>query len=428
MIPSLPISSDLRRSMLESIWLEPEHYDQARQISEAVINEHNQWRTYLNGLALFGFEQWFRSIASDLTLDIRQCSLFQPAYANVISAITSIHIGDFRLCLVATDNILNDEVIFPQAVFELSDFSAHFYGVIEVREEQEHLIFRGLLRRDKFNDYRKLSQFQSNWSCSLPLSLFDPEPNHLLFNLQHLSPSTIAIPETALLPLDTEVLEEINLDQLLAHLQTPNHQISQHLNWKQGAVVLSCSTLNKLLYQWQKTPNAELQQQIYQTWQNILPTQLEVPPNSSPQISLMQWLGDLVNLGWQSLDTLVEGKHLNLAYRSKTLHKADICQTKVLHLSSQTNILDVMLLLAFHVEEDKRRNIRLQIHPSQGSGHLPDQIVVKLLGTSGQMLQTIVSGAEDDFIQLKRFKCRSGQQFAIQVEFADYKSQEWFVV
>ena len=42
----------------ESVNLSPEVVDQAVALSLNIPNEERQWQTYLNALALFGFEEW----------------------------------------------------------------------------------------------------------------------------------------------------------------------------------------------------------------------------------------------------------------------------------------------------------------------------------------------------------------------------------
>ena len=55
----IPVNATESRLLLpEIIWLETEDFDQAREMSNQVRSEAHQWQTYLNALALLGFEQW----------------------------------------------------------------------------------------------------------------------------------------------------------------------------------------------------------------------------------------------------------------------------------------------------------------------------------------------------------------------------------
>ncbi len=68
--------------------------------------------------------------------------------------------------------------------------------MLEVAEEQEEVIIRGFLRYDELVNYRSKVNLKPSWdSCyQLPLSLFDAEPNHLLFYSRHLEASAIPLP------------------------------------------------------------------------------------------------------------------------------------------------------------------------------------------------------------------------------------------
>ena len=179
--------TDLRLLLPEVIWLESEHFRQAKEMSNQVKSEAQQWQTYLNTLALSAFEEWLRERISDQTINP------EP---NLIETISQLKVGEFKLGLIATEHILDEVVHVPQSAIASSDEAAHFYVVLEVAEEQEEVIIRGFLRHDELVNYRKNNNLQlSQDGCyQLPLSLFDAESNHLLFYCRHLEPSAITLP------------------------------------------------------------------------------------------------------------------------------------------------------------------------------------------------------------------------------------------
>ena len=251
---------DLKLSILDKVYLESQHYEQALQISHTVVSEQHQWPAYLNSLALFGFEQWFNANSHGPTLDTSQCSLLKPHYANEINAVTLLKIGGFQLCLISIENFFNDRVLTPQAVIDLSDFAAHFYGLVEVQEELGYLIIRGILRRDRLDAYLDSDKLipQSNWTYSLPISLFDAEPNHFLLSLQHLPPSAIPLPESQHISAEIASFPKERLDQILAELRYPTHQLYASLTWEEGARLLCSPDWVESIYHWrsQGTPAA----------------------------------------------------------------------------------------------------------------------------------------------------------------------------
>ena len=178
-------STNLRFLLPEVIWLEPEYFEQASEISNKVTGEAHQWQTYLNALALFGFEEW---LSERIPEQIVNRDL------NVTEATYHLQVGEFKLCLIATDNLINEVVNVPIAI-DLPKFAAHFYVLLEVLEEQEQVIVRGFLRYDQLLNYQSRSNLQLPSSCyQLPLSLFDTEPNHLLFYYRYLESTAIPLP------------------------------------------------------------------------------------------------------------------------------------------------------------------------------------------------------------------------------------------
>ncbi len=177
-------STDLRLLLPEVIWLEPEHFQQARKMSNQVRSEAQQWQTYLNTLGLSAFQEWLRERIPEQPIN-REPNLIEP--------ICQLKVGEFKLGLIATEHILDEVVNVPQDAIDQPDLAAHFYVVLEVAEEQEEAIIRGFLRYDELVNYRSKINLQlSQDSCyQLPLSLFDVESNHLLFYCRHLEPSAI---------------------------------------------------------------------------------------------------------------------------------------------------------------------------------------------------------------------------------------------
>lgn len=258
MTHSLTSSTDFRGLHPEEIWLEPEHFDKASQLSNQVSGEVNQWQTYVNVLALLGFLEWLSERVADLPVDQEYCSVLQPKYTNFIAAICNLKICEFNLCLITTESLSDERVSVPRAAIDLPDFVAHFYVILEVQEEQEQVLIRGILRYDQLINYRQSVSLQArrDWSYQLPLSLFDAEPNHLLFYLRFLEPDAIALPLATAHRPTRQFLAQAELETLLYDLQSPDHKLWQSLTWEQGAIILTCPELLDLLYQWQMQPQA----------------------------------------------------------------------------------------------------------------------------------------------------------------------------
>ncbi|MBI4780716.1 MAG: DUF1822 family protein [Oscillatoriophycideae cyanobacterium NC_groundwater_1537_Pr4_S-0.65um_50_18] len=186
-VPSSPINS--RLLLPEVIWLEPEQIEQAKAMSEFATSEMQRWQSYLNALALLSFEQWLSERLPEQPIQRSDTLLDSVGYVEA---------SGFKFCLIAVEHVLDETVQIPQAVVEQPALTAHFYVLCEVSEEQELVTVRGSLRFDELIDYRDRHNFQIQNGCySLPLSLLDTEPNHLLFYCRALQPSAIALPSNA---------------------------------------------------------------------------------------------------------------------------------------------------------------------------------------------------------------------------------------
>ena len=178
--------TDYRLLLPESIWLEPEDFNRAKNISGQMSHESNQWQIYLNILALFALEKWVKERISERSINRSDRLLGNTGMLNI---------GDFKVCAIATDNLLDELVELPKNTVESPELASHFYMILEVLEEQEEVILRGCLSYKGLINYRDGTNLQSQDNFyQLPLSLFDTEPNHLLFYCSFLESTSIPLP------------------------------------------------------------------------------------------------------------------------------------------------------------------------------------------------------------------------------------------
>lgn len=195
---NVSVDSQYRRRKLspEVIYLEPEHFDSAKEISDQNLNEAHQWKIYLNALALLGFEEWLRERVPDIKINRDNCSIFQPNSTNVNDDVCHLSLGEFNLCLITVDNLIDDFVTVPAEAITSPQKAAHFYILLELLEEEEQLSLHGFLRYDQLVKYCKSINLEakSDNCYQLPLSWFDPEVNNLLLYSRFLSPTAISLP------------------------------------------------------------------------------------------------------------------------------------------------------------------------------------------------------------------------------------------
>ncbi|MBD2214376.1 DUF1822 family protein [Nostoc linckia FACHB-104] len=212
MLTSVNNSTDFRLLLPEVICLEPEYFDQAKNISSHSIDESSQWQNHLNILALIALEEWLKEKISDQSISKKN---------QIIENTGILNVGEFKISVFATDNLLNEVVYLPKNIVEAPELATHFYVILDVLEEQEEVIVRGCLRYDQLVSYRHHVNLQPQDNFyHLPLSLFDPEPNHLLFYCRFLQPISIPLPV---------VSAEMTTAKPLEYIQKGTTKLSQWL-------------------------------------------------------------------------------------------------------------------------------------------------------------------------------------------------------
>jgi hypothetical protein len=177
----------LRLLLPETVDLEPEDFVRARQKSDCTGNEAHLWQIYLNILAQLSLVKWLGERMPEAAIAIDESS--------PIEGFGKIRVNDFSLSAIATEQILDEVVNFPEREF-ISPKAAHFYVLVEVSEEQEQVMIRGCLRYDRLSQYLSAIDLPSpnEGYYQLPLSIFETEPHHLLFYCCYLKPSSIWLP------------------------------------------------------------------------------------------------------------------------------------------------------------------------------------------------------------------------------------------
>lgn len=287
-----PMSLEFEVLPITAINLDPEQITQAVDNSLKIKNQSQQWQIYINTLALLAFKEWLAERADSLTINEDECTVFQPAIANIIPAVANLQVGEFKVCLLTNDSLGDDQIFVPRAVIDLPEYIAHFYVLIEVLEEQEIAIVLGCLSYQQLMEKQTAANLQpeTDWTYQIPTSWFAQEPDYLLLNLRCLDPNAITLPVTNNQRMQTLVSMQNELMALLPQLQLPNVELWQVLTWEQGsAVITNIELLNWLDNLQQQGHNYSLQDSLKDLFKLL----------TQPAINVGRWL-------WDELDELAE--------------------------------------------------------------------------------------------------------------------------
>jgi Protein of unknown function (DUF1822) len=364
---SSPSLNSFRLLQPEVVNLEPEHFERARTVSDDVSNEPLQWQIYLNSLAYSGFTQW-------LNLFLEQPSLVdshesQPNHAPVGTA-AFYEVSGFRFCLLTTEHVLHETASIPQTALKNLSLAPHFYIAIEVLEEEEQITLRGFFRHDTLIQHLAQANYQTSPDgfYLLPLSSFDIEVNHLLFDCGYLG------------------LNPIRQSDLSS----------------QTASIPSSVSLP------------------------IVNSTKPSSPFQAVRTSLSQWLEGLFEQEWCAIDDFLHPEsRLALSTRS---YDAGAQRGKLINLGVHLKEETVALLVNIAPEPEDRMMVLVQLHPAAGQRFLSPNFQLTLLSKTGKVLQEVAARSHDNYIQLKPFMGEIGKHFSLAIKCGDACHQEDFVL
>ena len=361
------------------IFLKRRYFDKAREISQKVTGERNQWKTYLSAIALFAFEEWLQELVTDIKIDINNASIFQTQYQSLTDTICNIQISNLKLCLITIDNLVDDWITVPENIIYSPELGAHLYVLLEIMEDEGKLIVHGFMHRDEILKYQKsvnltgtnltgtnlTSKNQSSNSIKIPFVRFDTEINNLLIYARFLEPNAITLPKASIT--NRVAIPSINKAFNLAN---------------------------------------------------------------QPLINLAQWWSGVFEEGWQSLEEILTLRIPDPVYlRTQSSPGYTIRQGKLFHFQSLLNDRQFALVLKMKPEENEERSVIVQIHPEK-EHCLPQGLKLKvtLNHNTNEPESEEAIATECDYIVQLGFSESSGKQFKVEAIYQDDVITEEFVL
>ncbi|MBW4600736.1 MAG: DUF1822 family protein [Calothrix sp. FI2-JRJ7] len=151
---------------------------------------------------------------------------------------------------------------------------------------------------------------------------------------------------------------------------------------------------------------------------------------SRMQVNLSQWFENVFAPGWQSLEALLTANVSQLAFsvRNETSITNTVRGAKLIDLGLQLGQFSLALLIAITQEAKESRCITIQLHPMTSNKFLPTSLKLILMSTLGEIIQEVHSRSMDNYIQLKRFRGKPGEEFTICITNNEFTLTENFVI
>ena len=386
-------------------WLEipPSLQADCWQSSQSLVSPARRQAFYLNQLCLQTFLPWFQLNYAP-TATLWQHGL--PSIGELVSG-SSIALAARRIVLLPTDTLDSGNLEIPQEWVDIPDWAADYYFAIQIGLEESCARVWGYtthktIKQQAHYDVNDRTYCLPGKDVMRDLTTF--------WNIYQFCPEVDTLAAIAPLPNLSQPQAEQFIQQLsqadvvFPRLALPFEQwgtLLSHENWRQ---------------------------QLYQRRLAALGHQVQVP---STVLTLNQWFQDLHNLfeqGWHSLEIVLGTDTLSPSFRtSAQTNAAQQQRVKLITLNAESSPQTVVLLMALTTEADRRVGVRVQIH-STTQECVPAQLSLAIYSAADEMLQSVQTNGQEDYIRLPYFRCIPGSQFRLDVVLNDDTFSETYVV
>lgn len=145
---------------------------------------------------------------------------------------------------------------------------------------------------------------------------------------------------------------------------------------------------------------------------------------SDTSTKLSQWLQSTFEQSWQAIDQLINPE-ADLLFGTRSL-ESGVRRGKLINLGMQLGQQTVALLVNVTSEPEGKLAVLVQLHPTGEARYLLPELKLSLRSSTGKTLQEVTSRSQDNYIQLKPFKGRSGKRFSVAIHLGSETIEENF--
>ncbi len=151
---------------------------------------------------------------------------------------------------------------------------------------------------------------------------------------------------------------------------------------------------------------------------------LDLLERNQGEVNLSQWLQNIFEAGWQSVEELLPPKAPLLAFRR---YKSSVTRGKLIDLEIQLPGQSVALIVILTPDSETDIHFKVQVHPTGKQAELPSNLTLKLLDGEEVVVMEARAASANTYITLE-FKAQLGERFKVKVELGDFNITENFVV
>jgi Protein of unknown function (DUF1822) len=366
-------------------------------------NKTASWNAYLNYLCLNIFLSYLKTepeINSKPKIWTQETDFL--SFWQVVNG-SCIEIDKTRLILIPSEHSELTELRIQREWVDIPNWVGDYYLAVEICLEDCWMRVCGYATYQQLKEESYYDSIDESYSIDAEELIEDLT---IMWTMRDPNSSKKVNLET--LP----TLSVIEAETLIKQLSQPS-SYSPRLNlpFEQWAALIGQDCYRKKLY--------ELQQQKIQKEDNSIATAIT---------NLGQWLQNIFDSGWQSIDTLMNSPAKNLAYSFRqgipSLTQGTVEAIKIISVEGQSLVLSIVL----RPENDGNTSIFLQLFTLGENPYLPCNIKLILLSKLGKILQEVEAREEDNLIQMKRFIGAKGKSFSIQLSLNGFSMTENFTI
>lgn len=351
----------------------------------------SRWCAYINQICQNVFLDWLKTEYA-IQANVWKSFADIPAFWEFVNG-TAILLNQKRVVLIPTEAIDHGELEVPQEWVDIPSWIADFYLAVQVEPEGEKIRFWA------YTTHKELKA----------LAEYDCVDRTYCMDKRHLTKDLNAF---------WMAYQFIQEDVKAAISSLPELSTSQAEN------ILQQLSSSKAIF-----PKLEIP---FSSWAALLDNKYyreKLYLSRQQTVNLSGWLQDIYQPAWQAIDSFFNANN-NLVFNfraSAGLNTNNIKRAKAIHLGTDTDSQQVVMLVELIPSADEQFAIRIQLHPFNNE-YLPAKIKLVLLSENGEIIQEVQSRIQDNYVQLRLFEGEIGECFSINVLFDSYQIAENFVI
>ena len=394
-----------------STTIQAQSWNQGKQ--SLISSSH--WQVYINQMTLETFLPWlkteYESRAQVWPEDVSIVPLWQVVNGTGIT-LDPLGATEKRLVLIPNISIEQTEFRVPKEWIEIPSWVGDYYLAVAVNPEGDFLRVYGYATHELIRQKGQYDPIDRTY-CLSTLELINDLT--ALWVVREVNPQEVTQAEIPAIVAMTDAM----LPEFLTSLtQCINHNPRMDLHFLQWAAFLERS--DRCVH---------LEKALLNPISNSIVNPIIPAIFSETVVNLGQWTNQIFDQAWQAIESVM-GTEPELGFGFRKSSEEEMQQfRRIKMIRSQSEMLDgqVLLMLNLGIEPDGRMGVQVSVLPIDRTRPLPARLQLTMISSAGAIVQSVQSQSEDQYIQLKFFKCALGTRFGLVITIDDASVTEQFV-